>query len=137
MSVGDNILRDIRRYSEEILRKIDQAGQELNAEMLREVRADTPVGAGTQSGHLKQGWRKKAYGATGRKVASREYSGAVYVVRNVNKPTLTHLLNFPHRIVIHGRDTGRMAAPVMHIPDIRNRYQQRLNEKIERILNNG
>ena len=152
--MGEEILLDIKKYCEDNLRKIDEAAKKLETEMLEEIRENTPesereyfFSRSHSTGQnkvyflnnipLKKGWRKKAYGATGSRIDSNNYKGAVYAVENVNKPKIVHLVNFQHRIVVHGHDTGLMLDPVMKIPEIRDKYQEKLNEEIERILKNG
>lgn len=134
--IGVSILNDIKRYNIENLSKIDEAAKKIQKEMLVAVRNDTPVSEKNDE-HLKKQWQAKAYGATGSRVGSSKYNGAVYAVRAKQKYQLPHLLNFPHRIVVHGMDTGKMSTPVMTMPEIRKEYQDRLNKEIERILNNG
>ena len=134
--IGARILNDIKRYNQANLEKIDEAAKRIQAEMLVAVRNDTPVSEENDE-HLRQQWQKKAYGATGKRVGSNKYNGAVYAVRAKKKYQLVHLINFPHRIVVHGIDTGKMSTPVMTIPELKDYYQDRLDKEIERILNNG
>lgn len=136
-SLGDEVLKDIKSYCTENLTKIDDAAKDLMKKMKTEIKSDTPVGDGRDSGHLNSGWAAKAYGATGRRVGSDKYNGAVYAVRNTKKPTLVHLLNFPHEKVLWGKRVGGEVEPVMNMPEIRERYQEELDKEIERILGNG
>lgn len=128
------ILPDIKKYNAENLKKIDEAALRLQKEMLEAVKADTPVNEENEGEHLKDQWEAKPYGATGRKVGSTQYNGAVYSVRAKKKYQIVHLLNFPHRIIAWGNDTERTSTPVMFMPMIRDEYQEKLNKEIERIL---
>lgn len=132
--ISVKILNDIKRYNSENMQKIDEKAKQIQKEMLVAVRSDTPVST-VNDMHLKQQWKAKSYGATGKRVGNSKYNGAVYAVRAAKKWQLPHLLNFPHRIVVHGIDTGKMSTPVMTMPDLRNYYQERLNQEIQRILN--
>ena len=136
MSLSDEIMVGIKQYCEGNLEKIDTAAKDLMKKMKEDIKADTPTGAGV-GGHLKSGWAAKAYGATGKRIGSSKYDGAVYAVRNKVKPTLVHLLNFPHEKVLWGKRVGGEVEPVMNMPEIREKYQEELNKEIERILGNG
>lgn len=99
-SIVEQMARDMNIWSEQQKRDVDQIAKEVQSQMRQRVKDNTPTGPG-KDGHLKSGWTKKDF-------VLRQRAGAkIYGVRSRNKPMIVHLVNFPHRIVVHGHDTGR------------------------------
>lgn len=100
MGIAAEIDRDVRRWSEEIKTETAKIARAVQTDMLAKIPAETPVGRGDHGGHMRDGWVKGT-------IQLKDSGGTLYGVRNKLKPFMVHLVNFPHRIVVHGVDTGR------------------------------
>ena len=103
-------LRDIKMFSQTTVEDCEKIAKEVAQKIMRpDVREGTPIGPGRDGKHLKDGW---VYGTIKGKNTStsailNKVDKQYYGVRNRLKPTIVHLVNFPHRIVIRGVDTGK------------------------------
>lgn len=100
MGIAAEINRDVRRWSEEIKTETAKIARAVQTDMLNRIPAGTPVGDGDHGGHMRDNWVKGD-------IRLKDGGGTLYGVRNKLKPSVVHLVNFPHRIVVHGVDTGR------------------------------
>lgn len=134
MSLAEELDKDLRKYSDEIVSDCDRIAKDVQAQMLNTIPSRTPVGyygtrdnkknrINAEKGHLSEGW-VRGY------ITLKNDAGKLYGVRSKNKPHLVHLVNFPHRIVamaygdnssgtatfkhvaanVYRTDTGKMTA---------------------------
>ena len=113
MSIATELEEDLRKYSEQIKSDTEKIAKDVQSEMLARIPSRTPVGDYGErdnkknrilaaKGHLRDGWAKGT-------IKLKSGGGTLYGVRSKNKPSLVHLVNFPHRIIVMaygGNDTG-------------------------------
>lgn len=126
-TLGEQIYTDMLAYTEDVLQKADRAAKDIQRQMLPMAESASPVRRYSthtqvvsnitvhrkpptvlravhqkaadkyQPGYFKSGWAKGTIKIDG---------GRLYGVRNKHMPTVTHLLNFDHDLVVHGVRSG-------------------------------
>lgn len=155
-ALGDAILQDINRWSNEKQDKLNKAAKKIQDQMFRELSEGdaTPVrnyphNNGTvmrivvhRGGGVKKAVREKAEHQPGdikagwAKVTFKQKNGArIFGVRNKAYPKLIHLINFDHDVVSWGEDTGKTAKGSKFVTKVQEKGQQKLDEEIKKILN--
>lgn len=99
MSFSDEFDRDLRQYCDQTKKDCIKIAKQVQAHMLAEIPSRTPVGQYTpgdrknEKGHLRDSWIKGT-------IKLKDGRGMLYGVRSESKPSLVHLVNFPHRIAV-------------------------------------
>lgn len=97
MGLSDEIYNDILKYTDKVKSDCDKIAKGVQKQMLAEIPQETPVGVyGARDKrrlreHMKDGWVKDS-------IRLKKSGGRLYAVRNAVKPSVVHLVNFPHRI---------------------------------------
>ena len=136
MSIGEEIARDIAKYAMTTIEDCEEIAKDVQEKMKSDIVPVTPVGRGDRKGHLKDGWTAATVRIGDHTATSILNSSAInldrklYAVRNRKKPQLVHLVNFPHRIVVHGQDTGRMTAGNPFVDRISEEGQRELDRRL-------
>ena len=104
-----------------VVRKITVHRSKAAPKAIKEIRPDR-----FQPGYFKQGW------TTG---TIKTKSGRLYGVFNKNMPTVTHLLNFNHNLITHGKFRGEVQGTGF-VEEAQNwgirELERRLSEFLER-----
>lgn len=101
---GTAIRAVLQTFDHSVVTALDEAAQTTGKEVAKYLRGISPVKkAGINSGRYARGWTSK-----------RQKNGTVYVY-NKTDYNLTHLLENGHRIVSHGKDTGKKTRAFPHI----------------------
>lgn len=152
--LAEQILHSIIGYTDEVLRKANEAAEDIQKNMMKpEVEAASPVrGKETatvkitgalapvpsallsdrkqvQSGGFSKSWATTTF---------KNNNGAkVYAVYN-KQSNLTHLLNFDHRHFSHGEYTGEThQAHAGFVDAVQRHAEDELNRRIEEIIEGG
>ena len=148
MSIASEMDKDIRQYSEQVKSDCEKIAREVQADMLAMIPSRTPVGKGDRNGHLRDGWVKGD-------IRLKSGAGTLYGVRSKNKPSIVHLVNFPHRIVTMARGNNEQgtatfrhvgtalyrtaAAGMTHgdpfVDEVQDEGVQELDERLTRYFN--
>lgn len=154
--LAERVIRDMSQYSDEVVKKSREAAKAVRNQMKPMVENKSPVRRYSthtqtvsriivhrspgvpkavkqvkeekyQPGYFKQGW---AYGNIKLK-NGRE----IYGVRNRAMPTVTHLLNFNHNLITHGKFRGEVPGTGF-VEEAQNwgirELERRLSEFLER-----
>lgn len=135
MSMGEDMLRDIAMYAQSTVEDCQNIAKEVQEKMKTDIAPVTPVGKGDRGGHLRDGWtaatiRLRNSSAVTVGSSTVNLDSKLYAVRNRKKPQLVHLVNFPHRIVVHGQDTGRKTAGNPFVDRISEEGQRELDRRL-------
>ena len=131
----ESIVNDISRWTEDRARKIDEAGKRIQEEMIPEVSAVTPVRQrGGDGKHMKDAWVRQEITVRGGMSYGMTGNGKVYGVRNKLRPTVEHLLNFGHSLILHDKFIKEVHGS-RFVTNISDRRQAEFEREIERILN--
>ena len=149
--IGEQIIRDMSRYTDDVTAEIRQAVRKVQREMLPEITAATPirpypwnhgvrryklskghyidVPAEEQPGAMRSGWVT----ATLKNTDTRYIVG----VRNKARAHVVHLVNFGHDMYTHDhRIVGRVQGNDF-VDRVEEDAVQRLDGEINRILGGG
>ncbi len=126
-TLGDQIYKDILAYTNDVVRKADKAAKEIQRQMVPMATNASPVRQYSthtqevsnitvhrsppavrravhrkapekfQPGYFRSGWTVGTIAIA---------NGKLYGVRNKHMPTVTHLINFDHDLVVHGIRNG-------------------------------
>lgn len=118
--LGDEIAKILSEYTEDVIEGIDEAGQEVAKEAIRELKAKSPK----KTGGYAKGWTKK----TEKKVGDV----STVIIYNKNKPGLTHLLEHGHAKRGGGRVDG-----IPHIKPVEEKIIKEFSSKVEIIIEGG
>ena len=136
-SIGDMMLRDIAEYAASTVEECEKIARDVQKHMKENIAPLTPYGKGDRSGHLRDSWGTATV-RIGDRTASAMYGGSkinldrrIYGVYSRTKPQLVHLLEFPHRIVVHGQDTGKMTTARPFVDYISRQGQEELDRRLE------
>lgn len=153
MSVGKDMLADIKLYATENVRKAEEIAKDVQKQMKKEIKPITPYrdysktgpedrvarDIAAKKGHLKDKWGVGQIKAKNKGSAILNLDGKYYGVRSLNKPMLVHLLNFPHKIVLWGHPTNRMSVPkdrhknpVQWVDQISEKGQNELDARLKK-----
>lgn len=155
--LAERVIRDMTQYSEEVKKKSREAAKAVRDQMKPMVESKSPIRKYSthtqtvkkimvyrsppevpraikrvkenkyQPGYFKQGW---TYGTITMK-KGRE----IYGVRNKNMPTVTHLLNFNHNLLTHGKFRGEVQGTGF-VDEVQNwgarELERRLSEFLDR-----
>lgn len=154
--LAERLIRDMSQYTDEVVKKSKDAALAVRNQMKPMVEERSPVRVYStntqvvkriivhrvpgvtaavrqvkeskyQPGYFKQGW---AYGNIKLK-NGRE----IYGVRNKAMPTVTHLLNFDHNLLTHGKYRG-VVEGTSFVDEVQNwgvrELERRLSEFLER-----
>ena len=103
-NLGKAIGEVLQTFSHNVETAVDAAAVETGKKTAQLLKKTSPVKArGKNAGRYAKGWTSK-----------KTKKGEVYVY-NRTDGRLTHLLEKGHRIVSHGRDTGKRTRPNPHI----------------------
>lgn len=139
MSLASEMDKDIRQYSEQVKSDCEKIAREVQADMLTRIPSRTPVGKGDRNGHLKDGWVKGD-------IRLKSGAGTLYGVRSKNKPTVVHLVNFPHRIIAL-EYRGASGSPLLYraekgmtkgnpfVDEVQDEGVRELDERLRRYFN--
>lgn len=139
MSLATELEKDLREYSETIKSDCEKIAKEVQADMLAAIPSRTPVGLGNRNGHLKDGWVKG-------NIKVRDKDAMLYGVRSKNKPTVVHLVNFPHRIIAL-EYRGASGSPLLYraekgmtkgnpfVDEVQDEGIRELDERLRRYFN--
>lgn len=131
----ESIVNDISRWTAERARKIDEAGKRIQEEMIPEVSAVTPVRQrGGDGRHMAQAWVRQEITVRGGMSYGMTGNGKVYGVRNSLRPTVVHLLNSGHSLILHDKYIKEVHGS-RFVTNISDRRQAEFEQEIERILN--
>ena len=123
MANVDSLAREINRQLSLIPTEaqglIDQVGDELANEAVKDLKKESPK----DTGKYAKSWRKKKENAPA--------GGTIYRIHNDKFPWLTHLLEYGH--IIHGTGERTRAFPHISVVDkkIREEYPQRVEEAMK------
>lgn len=92
MGIGNQMIKDVWKWTEQERTDCEKIAKAVQKEMLARIPGETPVGRG-KGGHMRDNWVKGD-------IKLKDGGGTLYGVRNKLKPSLVHLVNFPHRIVV-------------------------------------
>lgn len=118
--LGDEIAKILSEYTEDVIEGIDEAGQEVAKEAIRELKAKSPK----KTGGYAKGWTKKT---------EKKYGDvSTVIIYNKNKPGLTHLLEHGHAKRGGGRVDG-----IPHIRPVEEKIIKEFSSKVEIIIEGG
>lgn len=102
--LGKAVGEVLQTFAHSVETSVDSAAMETGKKTAKLLKATSPVKArGKGAGRYAKGWSVK-----------KTKKGEVYVYNRTDY-NLTHLLEKGHRIVSHGKDTGRKTKPNPHI----------------------
>lgn len=129
MSMGEDMLRDIAMYAQSTVEDCHNIAKEVQEKMKTDIVPVTPVGKG-KDGHMKDSWSTVSLVLRDKSSAAINLGGRLYGIANKKKYELVHLVNFPHRIVVHGQDTGRKTAGNPFVDRISEEGQRELDRRL-------
>ena len=100
---------------------IEEASDAVAKEAVKDLKASSPRGKTKKSGRYAKGWAVKKVGKQ-------------RVVYNRTDYMLTHLLEFGHDTISHGKKRGHVGAKP-HIAKVEQNVQQRMVEEVEKGIN--
>ncbi len=115
MGLSDEIYNDILKYTDKVKSDCDTIAKDVQKQMLSQIPSETPVGEygindkRRRQEHMKDGWIKGT-------IKLRDQRGTLYGVRNKTKPSVVHLVNFPHRITAIEYQ-GSASSPLLYRAD--------------------
>lgn len=118
--LGDEIAKILSEYTEDVIEGIDEAGQEVAKEAVKELKAKSPKKTGVYA----KGW--------GRKTEKKVGDVSTVIIYNKNKPSLTHLLEHGHAKRGGGRVDG-----IPHIKPVEEKIIKEFSSKVEIIIEGG
>lgn len=118
--LGDEIAKILSEYTEDVIEGIDEAGQEVAKEAVKELKAKSPKKTGVYA----KGW--------GRKTEKKVGDVSTVIIYNKNKPSLTHLLEHGHAKRGGGRVDG-----IPHIRPVEEKVIKEFSSKVETIIEGG
>lgn len=141
MSLSDEMYNDILKYTDKVKSDCDKIAKDVQKQMLAQIPSETPVGEygindkRRQREHMRDGWVKST-------MKLKKSDGRLYAVRNRTKPSVVHLVNFPHRITAIEYQ-GSTAAPLLYRTEkgktqgdpFVDRVQDKGTEELDRRLN--
>lgn len=118
--IGDEIAKILSEYTEDVIKGIDEAGQEVAKEAVKELKAKSPKKTRVYA----KGWTKKT---------EKKYGDvSTVIIHNKNKPSLTHLLEHGHAKRGGGRVDG-----IPHIKPVEEKIIKEFSSKVEIIIEGG
>lgn len=136
--LAEEVTDSIKVYFEKVESLSNEVLEEIQKEMLLDVNDLSPSdsknvskpGTKYRTGiHMKGGW------STDRVNLGKHRR--VYVVRNLLKPQVVHLMAFSHRHFSHGKETGAFTKPNSFISVAEKNANQKIRERLEEKLKNG
>lgn len=118
--LGNEIAKILSEYTEDVIEGIDEAGQEVAKEAVKELKAKSPKKTGVYA----KGW--------GRKTEKKVGDVSTVIIYNKNKPSLTHLLEHGHAKRGGGRVDG-----IPHIKPVEEKIIKEFSSKVEKIIEGG
>ena len=128
VTVGpDGLQRAVQKILEELPKDadeaIDKATETVAEKAIDKLKATSPIrkGKGGTPGAYAAGWtKKKQKGQT--------------IIHNKTNYQLTHLLEYGHEVVIHGKATGKSTKAQPHIKQVEEMVQKEYPEEFEKEL---
>lgn len=118
--LGNEIAKILSEYTEDVIEGIDEAGQEVAKEAVKELKAKSPKKTGVYA----KGWTKKT---------EKKYGDvSTVIIYNKNKPSLTHLLEHGHA----KRGGGRTKAK-SHIRPVEEMVIEEFTTEVEKVVKGG
>ena len=118
--LGNEIAKILSEYTEDVIEGIDEAGQEVAKEAVKELKVKSPKKTGVYA----KGWTKKT---------EKKYGDvSTVIIYNKNKPSLTHLLEHGHAKRGGGRVDG-----IPHIKPVEEKIIKEFSSKVEIIIEGG
>lgn len=115
----------LSQYGKKVREEISDLMDDTSGKMLKEIKANSPVGQGLKKGSYKKGWRKKTdISALGKKTVT---------IYNKTDYQLTHLLEKSHLT----RDGTTRTTPKPHIKPAEEKYTEKFAEGVEEIIKNA
>lgn len=136
--LAEEVTDSIKVYFEKVESLSNEVLEEIQKEMLLDVNDLSPFdsknvskpGTKYRTGiHMKGGWSTDRVNLGKHK--------RVYVVRNLLKPQVVHLVAFSHRHFSHGEETGVFTRPNSFISVAEKNANQKIRERLEEKLKNG
>ena len=126
ITIGPNQLQNtIMKILDDLPKEADEAVEEATKTVAKkavdDLKATSPVGTGKKAGSYANGWgTKKQKGKT--------------VVYNKTDYQLTHLLEYGHQLVIHGKVTNKSTRAIPHIKQVEQMVQNEYPKEFEKEL---
>ncbi len=149
-TLGEQIYSDILKYTSEVRLKASSAACDIQKQMVKMAEERSPVReypkvvrritvhrsanapkavkqvkeGRYQPGYFKKGWTSGTV---------KTKSGRIYGARNRNMPTVTHLLNFDHILIAHGRAAGTVYGSGF-LDDVQDWGEKELDRRLSEFL---
>ncbi|MCM1579097.1 MAG: hypothetical protein NC078_09905 [Ruminococcus sp.] len=136
MSSGmtDTIMKDMRNWGAKVNDLTASVLREVQNEMLADVIAMSPYNEyetkeTKKVGHMRIGWVKD-------EMKPKKHK-KMFIVRSRNKPTVIHLVSFPHAHFSHRRATGTVTKEDSFIAAAQLKANEELQRRLDEKLNGG
>lgn len=142
------LANEIGLYTAEVTAKATKAAKKVRNEMRKKLLTNiTPYrdydltgpedrvarDIADKKGHLREGWVSSTIKSKKKGSVILKQDSMYYAVKSRNKPALVHLLNFPRKIVLWGRPTGRKTNPTPFVDNVSDEGYKLLEEELEKI----
>ncbi len=122
--VIDNLTENLKKYTEQVEQEVADAVNECTLEAEKGIRRNSPEG---RTGDFKEGWNRFTY---------RKKGGRAGVVKNFQKGSLVHLLEFGHKARNYEKNHIMVAPSPLkgNVKPANERAMERLDREIQHIL---